>query len=866
MSRFEDTLKSDLRVILTTRPPAVAGRWDKLDGFTRAVLMPMNPRRIDDYLARWLNAQVHDEAERGEDERQRIRASFDGRRHDPHVDALARNPMQLSVLLQFIYLKGEAFPDRRAELYRDYFQIVIDRDVEKSPELRKDRDVVEGLHSFLGFHIHGMTEIEQSGRSLNREEILRLAGEWLQAEGQSRELAAKYFTLGEERFGLIVARTGEAEETTYGFEVQPIQEYFAAAYISNRIADADAHHIFGLLVNRSYWKEVALFLAGLRRHNERADLVGRAKSADNKQVHEVRRHNGKTVVLQLLWEGVLTQPGHVLREAMDFVMDLLDPRALRVQAAPHATVGMLTDLCRRYGNHAIRARVANTAQSHSMSNDYHLVELMHRLAAGVLMEREYRELVLGYTGKLPEVRSLVRVTCPYTHASDVLAKLATRDSYWRDMSVAMVARDVWRSASRQGKVRDFEYPRGLHLNLLVQWAIGQWGDGGRYGRALAIGVDSVPAVWQLRRNVHEITVCAAMQENGRGRLCDEVDCGEKSQVSWSDGGDETLPAGILRCVEDLIHASGGFVAALRGQDEAMVAKMGSAYVRTISDYLQVPGLAGWVACRCASELVQRERIGIWQGVIAGDAIGEMIDGLFELYDLGDDNMVRHWRPQDLFLLGMPLRVRVKAEGNPVGLEELIGDALHGRLDADVMEYTRWLEGVPIPRALIVRLVEMFRADVSVVLGVLGKRGVTGVLLERRLKVQDTQRILKICRGTDDRKMLRGAAEVMTGATFAKIAEAELVAKMMSAAPSSMLVRRVLPTARQGAGRQELTEAEKELGERVARVIMDHPDRYPFRVVHQAATFVTDREGIEGRPLFEEHPELCDTTGRASAVG
>ena len=41
--------------------------------------------------------------------------------------------MQLSILLQFIRLKGEAFPDRRAELYRDYFQIVIDRDVEKAP-------------------------------------------------------------------------------------------------------------------------------------------------------------------------------------------------------------------------------------------------------------------------------------------------------------------------------------------------------------------------------------------------------------------------------------------------------------------------------------------------------------------------------------------------------------------------------------------------------------------------------------------------------------------------------------------------------------------------------------------------------------
>ena len=269
VTRFENGLNADLRVVLTTRPPAIVGRRERLDGFARAVLTPMRPKRIDEYLERWLSAQIDTQ-----EEQDRITSSFGGRRHDPHVDALARNPMQLSVLLQFIYLKGEAFPDRRADLYREYFQIVIDRDVEKSRELRKRRELVEGLHAFLGFRIHGMTEIDDSRRSLNREEIVRLAGGWLNREGHSSELADRYFALGEERFGLIVALSGEGHETTYGFEVQPIQEYFAAAYISNHLPEANAHDVFELIVPRSYWREVALFLAGLRRPNEKADLVG----------------------------------------------------------------------------------------------------------------------------------------------------------------------------------------------------------------------------------------------------------------------------------------------------------------------------------------------------------------------------------------------------------------------------------------------------------------------------------------------------------------------------------------------------------------------------------------------------------------
>ena len=311
VKRFEEDLGVDLRVVLTTRPPALAGRRQKLGGFTRVILAPMNARRIDDYLGRWLSVQIH-----SADERDRIKTSFEGRRHDSHVEALARNPMQLSVLLQFIYLKGEAFPDRRAELYRDYFQIVIDRDVEKSPELRENRDLVEGLHSFLGFHLHGATEVDKGRRTWTRREVVRFSDRWLQEEGHSEGGAARFFSLGEERFGLIVAVSGEGDDTTYGFEVQPIQEYFAASYISNRLPDGTAHEVFELLVHRNYWREVALFLAGLRRHNEKSDLVARAKAADQQESRGWQQ-NGRTIVLQLLREGVLQQPGHVLRDAMD---------------------------------------------------------------------------------------------------------------------------------------------------------------------------------------------------------------------------------------------------------------------------------------------------------------------------------------------------------------------------------------------------------------------------------------------------------------------------------------------------------------------------------------------------------------------
>src|SRR5205823_5185426 len=124
-----------------------------LTGFVSADILPLTRPRIDQYISRWAGVQCQDHIEK-----ERVLNSFKKRRDEVHVGALAQNPMQLSVLLHLIRLKGEAFPDRRAELYREYFKTVIDRDVEKSPKLLRSRDDIEAIHEVLGFEIHSCSE------------------------------------------------------------------------------------------------------------------------------------------------------------------------------------------------------------------------------------------------------------------------------------------------------------------------------------------------------------------------------------------------------------------------------------------------------------------------------------------------------------------------------------------------------------------------------------------------------------------------------------------------------------------------------------------------------------------------------------
>lgn len=101
VNRFEHDLSSDLKVIITTRPPAVSGRREKLSNFTRLPISSLSSERIKDYLNRWLSAQLSQDL----DEQNRVRESFDNRKGEPLVKPLIKNPMQLSVLLHFIRLR-----------------------------------------------------------------------------------------------------------------------------------------------------------------------------------------------------------------------------------------------------------------------------------------------------------------------------------------------------------------------------------------------------------------------------------------------------------------------------------------------------------------------------------------------------------------------------------------------------------------------------------------------------------------------------------------------------------------------------------------------------------------------------------------
>ena len=104
--------------------------------------------------------------------------------------------------------------------------------------------------------------------------------------------------------------------------------------------------------------------------------------------------------------------------------------------------------------------------------------------------------------------------------------------------------------------------------------------------------------------------------------------------------------------------------------------------------------------------------------------------------------------------------------------------------------------------------------------------------------------------------------MLLNAAFGRIAEPEVVAKLLAAAPGGQLVTRIFAAGREfsGEGNKEMQRSEWKLSRMVAQMVLGEPERYPFRIASGAAAFVAETERSESRALFEERRDLVQTTG------
>lgn len=858
VDRFEDSLNTDLKVVLTTRPPAIAGRREQLPDFRRFSIAPLGPVRIVDFVKRWVAFQLQDAAER-----QWVRESFEKRQNEIHVKALATNPMQLSVLLHFIRLKGEAFPDRRVELYREYFKTVIDRDVEKSVELRKNRDTIDVLHQLIGYKIHSLTEAKKADGTLSRQQVLEFVRDWIVGQGNDPSRAHELFKIGEERLGLIVALKGEGENTIYGFEIQPIREYFAAAFISDQI-QGNAHAVFQSLLRRTYWREVGLFLAGLRRSNEKADLVARCKTVDNDASYGWRQ-DGRAMTLQLLQEGVFSQPPHVYSEALDFVIDLLDPNHVPVQNQPKGLIRILPSLITQGERTKHVTRISNLVETFSGSSDERTIFQLYAVLSDSLTESDFGDRVLTYGGN-SKMKANVRLRWPSLWGLD-LAILSTIPNYWDAVPDEVWADSLW-TAFLEGNHKSFAItPSEFHPLLVEEFAANPTLIAtGRRSSDMTTGAKDL-AIWKLlqaQRTVLEIPSVQTNQQIGAASLNEDG-----LNLAGLDKDTGNLIVRLVEVTRRLLLAVNASEVAQR---EAL-----SNYLRTLKDHISEAGLHGWVACRCVTSLFQiylasdynwRMRGQVHSDRHFGHALSDnpewysLLTAASELFGSSRGDIASPLTGTYSYGffdgLGVPLlnssliptHVRLERGRAPASVIDLFTSHI---CDGEPLPYS-WLERIPLTPAMIRPLVSSCSRCLPKLLVFLSERRFLRIGKGKPLVVQQIQRIVKVIRESDDERVLSGAWVALADSTFLQLAGVELTLKLLSAARTrddsgSMLFEqdRVDPHVARAKDIAVINA--------IAHGVLERPHDFTFETVSKAATYVAEHSTVSMPSLNSEEQTL-----------
>lgn len=309
-----------LQVIVTSRPAAFANSPGLPDSdFPRYYLDSLHRKLIDEYANKWMNAKKLDQRDRSE-----VKKILRDKLDQPHLRDLAKNPMQLTILLSLIYNRGSSLPDKRTALYDNYVDLFFNREAEKTPVVKKHRDLLLDIHKYIAWVLHSEAEQHGSNGSITQVDLHRLIQIYIEEQGYEVDLARELVTGALERIVALVSRV----EGTYEFEVQPLREYFAARYLyeTARHSSPGKEHSgtkpdrFDAIARNFYWLNVTRFYAGCYDKGELASLIDRLEDLMSSEGYRLISHP-RILAATLLSDWVFSQHPKSVKTVMNLILD-----------------------------------------------------------------------------------------------------------------------------------------------------------------------------------------------------------------------------------------------------------------------------------------------------------------------------------------------------------------------------------------------------------------------------------------------------------------------------------------------------------------------------------------------------------------
>jgi hypothetical protein len=335
LSRLE-SLGADMRILVTTRPAIfVKSPGFSRKGFQYLQLASLTRPLIDQYTRAWVKVR-----DLREEEVQELLDVLEANLEQTHVAELARNPMQLAILLYLISVKGRSLPEQRTALYEQYLTAFLDRESRKSSAVHTHRKPLLQLHGFLGWLLHSRAESQDSryaGGDISLDELRQVFSQYLDYQERSTDLVDELFEGAERVFVLVSRNQGRFE-----FEVQPLREFFAARYLYKTAPHSTSAspksgakpHRLEQLIRNPYWINVARFFCGWYDEGELADLSRHLQDLCEDSDYRLLGHP-RYLIEYILQDYTMAE---AQRDTRMLVESMADPLGIRLLTSRHSRI------------------------------------------------------------------------------------------------------------------------------------------------------------------------------------------------------------------------------------------------------------------------------------------------------------------------------------------------------------------------------------------------------------------------------------------------------------------------------------------------------------------------------------------------
>ena len=333
-------------IVVTSRPAVFANSPGfPEDDWIHLKLYDLQNANILAYRDKWARAQ-----DLTPQQRTMVSATLETKLEQPHLRDLARNPMQLSILLHLIHVQGAALPEKRTTLYEEYMKLFFNREAEKADIVRDHRELILSIHGLLAWHLHTQAEEGTGSGSITRHDLRSLVNDYLESEEHDPNLLDSLLTGTVDRVGALVSRV----QGTFEFEVQPLREYFAARHLyttapyspSGRGARGTKPDRLEALVRSSYWTNVTRFFCGFFDVGELGTLVDVLVDIDERENYSLI-NQPRRLALMVIADHVFAQSPKTMRRLIAHVTK--EPAFYRLTAPETPFVEREVSLPKRAG-------------------------------------------------------------------------------------------------------------------------------------------------------------------------------------------------------------------------------------------------------------------------------------------------------------------------------------------------------------------------------------------------------------------------------------------------------------------------------------------------------------------------------------